>query len=161
MGWLSVIDLGARERLEEWALQRFQRLFPERISARLVTHAKGRRATDCALCSSIIQTYHRLLLESQVEAANATVTATPAATGDALQPTPFAAGIPVVTQGGPQAQDSLGLDMMEEDLVEEIEIYAPYPGGAGSGADSDAAGDVLQAQDAFVVDMMGVEEEEG
>jgi len=42
VGGVSLMDLGAQERLEEWALQRFQRLFPERISARLVTHARGR-----------------------------------------------------------------------------------------------------------------------
>ena len=52
------------ECLEEWAVKRFQRLFPERISARLVTHAMGRRATEAALCNTIIDTYHRLLREA-------------------------------------------------------------------------------------------------
>jgi hypothetical protein len=52
------------ECLEEWAVQRFQRLFPERISARLVTHGMGRRATEAALCNTVIDTYHRLLREA-------------------------------------------------------------------------------------------------
>ena len=54
---------------EECSLQRFQRLFPAGISARLVAHTVGRRASESALSSSIIHMYHRLLGERQELAA--------------------------------------------------------------------------------------------
>ena len=73
----QVLD-GFCQREEECTLQRFQRLFPARISARLVAHTVGRRASESALSSSIIHMYHGLLGERQELAARA---GTEAATG--------------------------------------------------------------------------------
>jgi len=107
----QVLD-GSRQREEECALQRFQRLFPARISARLVAHTIGRRASESALSSSIIHVYHRLLAERQQLAAAerqflAALAGTEADTG-------MAAPTPASMLQAPIADAILG-DLMEEE----------------------------------------------
>jgi hypothetical protein len=115
------------QREEECALQRFQRLFPARISARLVTHTVGRRASESALSSSIIHSYYRLLSERQELAADAVQTGTEAVTG--TQAASVAASLQVAVAPTPAhtLQTSSG-DAFLGDVMEEEEDALAFLG---------------------------------
>jgi hypothetical protein len=106
----QVLD-GSRQREEECALQRFQRLFPARISARLVAHTVGRRASESALSSSIIHMYHRLLGERQeLVAAGRQFLEAPAGTEASTLQAPFADAFlgDLMEEEGPAEDDAPG-----------------------------------------------------
>jgi hypothetical protein len=126
----SIIDEVSQERPEEWPLQRFQRLFPERISARLVSNARGRRANECLLCQSILNTYHRLLQESEL------------AQPDAQNPQADGAPIPTGGAEGPAANQDAGGGATGEALFMELDDFPSALQAAGSGG---GAGGVQQA----------------
>lgn len=104
---------------EECALQRFQRLFPARISARLLSHTVGRRASESALSSSIVHAYYRLVGERQELAAGAVQQGTDAVAG--TQAATVAASLPVPAAPSPAhtlqavSGDAFLGDVMEED----------------------------------------------
>jgi hypothetical protein len=121
------------ECLEEWAVQRFQRLFPERISARLVTHGMGRRATEAALCNTIIDTYHRLLREAANAAPALYHQAAPALPNHLLEQ-----DVPMWLEGSADAGDAQAiLHFME---VEEGANTSASGGAAAGSMDTESEG---------------------
>ena len=130
----SIIDEVSQERPEEWPLQRFQRLFPERISARLVSNARGRRANECVLCQSILNTYHDLLRESEL------------AQPDPQNPQADGAPIPSGAAEGPAANQDAGGGAAGEALFMELAGFPSALQAAGSGGGAGGgAGGVQQA----------------
>jgi len=114
----SIIDEVSQERSEEWPLQRFQRLFPERISARLISHARGRRAHECSLCHAILETYHRLLRESgEVQGAEA--------------PQPQAAPAAMLGLHPPQQLAAADATLADEDAADAADDGFGSPGEEG------------------------------